>query len=53
MKTKGSSNFPSTDTWPWCPISNKKMKKGEQAPSLPNLGNDVLEVIKKNKRGGA
>jgi len=28
----------------------KKMKKGEQAPSLPNLGDDVFEATQRKKR---
>jgi hypothetical protein len=53
-KKRGSSSFPSIDTWPWCPISNKKNEKRGSllpflAPSLLNLGDDALEATKRTK----
>jgi len=37
-KKRGSSSFPSTETWPWCPKSNKKRKeKGGASPLSSSL----------------
>jgi hypothetical protein len=51
QKKRGSSSFHFTKIWPWCPRSKKKNeKKGEQAPSFPNLGNGVLQATNQKKR---
>jgi hypothetical protein len=49
-KKRGSSSFPFAETWPCAPEATKKNEKGEQALSLPNLRDGILEVPKKTKR---
>jgi hypothetical protein len=47
---EGKHNFPFAKIWPCVQEATKKMKKGEQIPSLSNLGNGVLKATKKTKQ---